>query len=66
MRRGNLISCRSRIEIKVIRQPAGDLLLADRQSGVGIDIAETSAGKNALEDAASKLLDRIVPKLVGQ
>jgi len=66
MRRGNLVSCRARVEIKMVGQPAGDLLLADRQSGLGIDIAENMAGKNALEDAAVKLLDRIVPKLAGQ
>jgi hypothetical protein len=64
MRRGNLVSCRARVEIKVASQPAGVLLLADRQTGVGIDIAENNAGKTAIEDAANRLLDRIVPALV--
>jgi len=64
MRRGNLVSCRARVEIKITSQPGGDLLLADRQTGIGIDIAENNAGKTALEDAATRLLDRIVPVLV--
>lgn len=63
-RHGNLISCRGRVEIKMIRPAGGKLLLADRQSDVAVDLAEHIAGKNALENAATKLLDRVVPKLV--
>jgi hypothetical protein len=64
MRRGNLVSCRARVEIKILSQPTGELILADRQTGIGIDIAENNAGKTALEDAATRLLDRMVPALV--
>lgn len=63
-RRGGLISCRSRVEIKVMQPATGKLLLADRQMDVAVDIAENIAGKSALENAARKLLDRIVPVLV--
>ena len=63
-RHGNLISCRARVEIKVVRPASGKLLLADRQTAVAVDVAEHIAGKNALADAASTLLDRIVPKLI--
>lgn len=62
MRRGNLVSCRSRVEITV-KDSTGKLLLADRQMDVAIDIAEHVAGKKALENAALKLLDRILPVL---
>ncbi|AHF91134.1 curli assembly protein CsgG [Opitutaceae bacterium TAV5] len=65
MRRGNLVSCRSRVEITV-KDGSGKLLLADRQMDVAIDIAEHIAGKKALENAALKLLDRILPALAGQ
>lgn len=65
MRRGNLVSCRSRVEITV-KDATGKLLLADRQMDVAIDIAEHVAGKKALENAALKLLDRILPTLAGQ
>ncbi len=62
-RRGNLISCRGRVEIKAVETADGKLLLTDRQTEAGVDIAENVAGKNALQNAARKLLDRIVPKL---
>ena len=63
-RHGNLISCRSRVEIKITQTSDGKLLLSDRQTGVSSDIAESVAGKASLENAAVKLVDRIVPVLV--
>ncbi len=64
--RGNLITCRARVEIKVTDAASGKLLLADRQTDVAVDLAENVAGKRALENAALKLLDRIVPVLVAE
>jgi len=63
-RRGNLVSCRSRVEIKVLQTAAGKLVLADRQTDVAVDLAEDVAGKAALENAAVRLLDRIVPAII--
>ncbi len=63
-RRGNLISCRARVEIKAVRPADGKLLLADRQTGVAVDLAEHTAGKSALENAAATLMDRLIPLLV--
>jgi hypothetical protein len=63
-RHGNLISCRARVEMKMTRPATGKLLLVDRQTDVAVDLAENVAGKAALENAAHKLLDRIVPKIV--
>lgn len=65
-RRSNLVSCRSRVEIKVTESSTGKLLLADRQTDVAVDLAENVAGKTALENAARKLLDRIVPLAVAR
>ncbi len=64
MRRGNLVSCRARVEIVVTGPGSPALLHTDRQTDVAIDVAEHVAGKKALENAALKLLDRVVPKLV--
>lgn len=64
MRRGNLVSCRARVEIQVKQTDGEKLIHIDRQTDVAIDIAEHIAGKKALENAALKLLDRIVPQLV--
>ena len=63
MRRGNLVSCRARIEVTV-KDASGKLITTDRQMDVAVDIAEHAAGKKALEAAALKLADRLVPKLV--
>lgn len=63
MRRGNLVSCRARIEV-VAKDASGKLLSTDRQMDVAVDIAEHVAGKKALEAAALKLADRLVPALV--
>jgi hypothetical protein len=62
-RRGALISCRSRLELKAVRNADRKLLLTDRQTDVAVDLAENIAAKSALENAARKLLDRLVPAL---
>jgi len=62
-RRANLVSCRSRIEMKAARTTDGKLLIVDRQTDVAVDLAENIAGKSALENGARKLLDRLVPKI---
>ncbi len=62
LRRGNLVSCRARIEV-VMKDASGKLLATDRQMDVAVDVAEHVAGKKALEAAALKLADRLVPAL---
>jgi len=61
-RRGNLVSAIARAEIKAVRKD-GSLLGVDRQRGVAVDLAENVAVKEALQNAALKLLDRLVPRL---
>lgn len=65
-RRGQLISSRARIEVKIVRRSDGKLLGADRETGVGVDIAEAIAGKTALQNSAMSLLERILPKVVAK
>ncbi len=64
LRKGNLVACRARIELKVHEVEARKLLLADRQTSVAVDIAEATAAKSALEEAALALAERILPHLV--
>lgn len=64
-RRGNLVSAVARVEIKAVRREGGTLIGVDRQRGVAVDLAENVAAKEALQNAALKLLDRLVPKLAG-
>ncbi len=61
-RRGNLVSSVARVEIKAVDRN-GNLVAVDRQRGVAVDLAENVAAKEALQNAALKLLDRLVPKL---
>lgn len=66
VRKGNLISCRSRVEIKVTEKATGKILLVDRQTSVAVDIAEQTSAKTALQNAAAELAERIIPKLVAK
>lgn len=63
MRKGNLISCKSRVEVKAHKQN-GDLITMDRQTSVAVDIAEQTAAKTALQNAAAEMAERLLPKLV--
>ena len=62
-RKGSLISCKSRIEIKARDVATGNILVVDRQTSVGVDIAEQTAAKTALENAADILAERLLPKI---
>jgi hypothetical protein len=63
MRKGNLISCKSRIEVKVQERVGGKILAQDSQTSVAVDIAEQTAAKTALQNAADQLAVRLLPKL---
>jgi hypothetical protein len=62
MRKGNLISCKARVEIKAQKR-TGEILAVDRQTSVAVDIAEQTAAKTALQKAAADLADRLVPAI---
>ncbi len=66
MQKGNLKSCRARIEIKARDVTSGKILDIDRQTSVGVDLAEHVAAKTALQNAADDLAERIIPKLASQ
>ena len=63
MQKGNLISCKSRVEIKVRDVATGNILVEDRQTSVGVDVTEQTAAKTALQNAADELAERVLPKL---
>lgn len=62
-RRGQLVSARGRVEIKVT-DASGNVVAVDRETASAVDTAEATAGKTALQNAAFTLLERIAPKLV--
>jgi RNA polymerase sigma factor (sigma-70 family) len=53
-----------RIEIKVRRRIGGSIIAVDRQSSVAVDVAEQTAAKTALQNAADVLAERILPQLI--
>jgi len=61
-RKGNLISCKARVELKV-RNAKGEIVAIDRQTSMAVDLAEQTAAKTALQIAAADLADRVIPKL---
>jgi hypothetical protein len=62
--KGNLISCKSRVEIKARDLATGNILVVDRQTSVGVDLAEQTAAKTALQNAADELAGRLIPKII--
>jgi hypothetical protein len=65
IRRGNLISCKARVELKAQNRVDGKILAVDRETSVAVDVAEQTAAKSALQNAAAELASRLVPKLAG-
>lgn len=64
MRKGNLQSCRARIEVKVRDVASGSILAVDRQTSVAVDLTEHVAAKTALQNGAGELAERLIPGLV--
>ncbi|MFZ2656548.1 MAG: CsgG/HfaB family protein [Victivallales bacterium] len=62
-RRGNLISIKSRLEVKVLDK-AGNVVAVDKQTTAEVDLAEQIAGKKSLQEASAKIAERILPKIV--
>jgi len=63
LRKGNLVACKARVEVKVVERKTNIILLLDRQNSVVADIAEQAAAKRALQNAAGDLAERVIRKL---
>jgi hypothetical protein len=63
MRKGNLVSCKARVELNVHKRTPPQVLAVDRQTSVAVDIAEQTAAKTALQNAAFDLAERVIPLL---
>jgi hypothetical protein len=64
MRKGNLVSCKARVELKAQSTSGGKILAVDREMSVAVDTTEQTAAKTALQQAAAELASRIGPRLI--
>ena len=62
-RRNGMISCRARVEARVIRTHTGQIIAADGRHGTGLDIAENVAAKSALRNAGSQIADYFIVQI---
>jgi len=63
-RHGNLISVKSRVDVKAVDQATGKIVAVDRQTTVAVDLTEQIAAKNALQEAGALLAERLLPKII--
>jgi len=66
LRTGDLVTCTARAEINVISRSSGAIILADRDTTRAVDLAESTAGKTALQQAGRHLGLEICRKLAEQ
>ncbi len=66
LRKGNLVSCKARVEVKLRSKADGKLLAADRETAVAVNLSEQIAAKAALAEAGAELAERLLPKLAAR
>lgn len=64
VRKGNLISCKARVELKIQRKNPSEVIMVDRQTSVAVDITEQTAAKTALQNAVCEAAERFLPALL--
>jgi hypothetical protein len=55
-----LISCRARVELRLIVVPGRAVTVSDKGVAARVDLVETLAAKAALEDAGVNALDAVI------
>ena len=58
-----LISCRARVELRLIPLPGREVAVAEKGVGAKVDLVEALAAKAALEDAATNAVDALITKI---
>ena len=64
LRRGELISCKARLELKALRKTDEKILALKSITASGVDVTETIAAKEALQNCSNKLAADFVIEMV--
>ncbi|MFO0948133.1 MAG: CsgG/HfaB family protein [Planctomycetota bacterium] len=64
-RHNDLLTVKGRLEVKATATASGNVLDADQQTVIVVDVSERIAGKTALQNAAADIAQRMLPKLAG-
>jgi hypothetical protein len=59
-RRGNLISCKARVEMRAVDTETGELIATARATEAGVDVAESTAAKTAIQNATVSVLEKFI------
>lgn len=59
-----LTSVKARLEVEAVDRRTNTLIASERQTAVVVDLSEQLAGKQALQEAAAAIAERLLPKLV--
>lgn len=65
-RHENLVSVKGRVELRAVDRETGRVLASDRQTAIGVDLAEQLASKNALQDASLDVAARVLAKIANK
>jgi hypothetical protein len=63
LQKGDLVSCKARVEIKAVDTVSGEILAVDRETDAGADVAKSTAAKTAIQKAAATLAERDIPTI---
>jgi hypothetical protein len=63
-KRGDLFSCKARLELKAIDIKSGELLAVAADSVAGVDTSEALAAKKALQQTAEKIFRSFIPTVL--
>ena len=61
-----LISCRARVELRMIPVPGRVIATSDRGAAAGVDLVESLAAKTALEEAGTQACDAVIRRMVSE
>lgn len=63
-RRGNLVSCKARVEVSAIDRNTRKILAIDRETSAAVDLSTQIAAKTAIQEATANIAYRMIPRIV--